>query len=518
MPLADYLPKFLRRTEQKIEEKLKSEQDPEVMGYTEMIRAEDLNKAVRLFEADYDDPDQSDWSAVSTLIGSNAYFQQDILNVRYISRSNPYAIRALELARFYITTAGGPEVKLEPKKEVEVSADAVPKKDPLVEAACEAWEEWEEENLWYSHDENITRDWRDGELHFWYQRDKGKIRYVDPENLRNELGDFEAAIETEPMDVVDVKNYVLTIENKDPATVSVNQFVKIADVAPEDYLFVKRGTDSHEKRGASRFCVPKKFRDTERLTDNETELRIAQSSITKITTTQGGASSVRTVLDATRTANSAPNDNISQRHKNRPGTEQVVSKGTEVKYTHPDNNFSDAGPLIALNIKQIAAMTGWSYAQLSCDSSEGNLASMTISEGPVAEMVRSERCRYEKHLKKLYRWILELKGVDVDWSKYEICFEFPQLQSMEPLKQAQIVTSGVMNETMSRKTGRILQNLDPDGEEEQIRTEKASGIYNAGFNNQMGGADNLKQSASQNAGAAGSNQGQLPDNQISAKN
>ncbi|CAB4162133.1 Phage portal protein, lambda family [uncultured Caudovirales phage] len=484
-----------------------TEADTEVVEYAQRISLEDLLEKVRLYEAAWDDADDSDWSPADALIGNDANYHQDILNIRYIARTVPYAQRAISLAQYYITTAGGPEVTLELKEEpVPKPGEELPE-DETIKAAEDCWEKFCENNTWFSHDENIRRLWRDGELHLWRQAEQSKIRYVDPENLRDEQGSHYNAIETSPYDVIDVQSYTITRVNNDMQSKLTQPFLKVAKVDPKDYLHVKVGVDSHEKRGVSKLDgAMKALKLAAQMTENETKLRIAQSSITKITTVQGGTSAVRNILDATKSTSSSPYDNISQTNKMRAGTEQVLGKGTEVKYTHPDNNFSDAGPLINLLIKQIAASTGWSFAQLACDSSEGNLASMTISEGPVAEMVRSERCAYEKHLKKLYRWILEMDGIEVDWDKYEICFEFPQLQSMEPLKQAQIVTSGIMNETMSRSTGRTLMGLDSEYEEAEITKEKSSGLYNAGFNNQMGGLDNAQQSSTQNSAAAGANQ------------
>lgn len=481
--------------------------DPEVLEYEQRLDLNDLLDKVRLYEAAHDDADDAEWSPVDRTVGITRDYQQYVLNMRLMAQVIPYAKRALKLAQYYVTTAGGPEVKLELREEpVPEPGKPVPE-DETIKAAEKCWDKFYEDNPWYSHDENIRRLWRDGELQFWRQRDKAKIRYVDPENLRDELGSYENAIVTDPYDVVDVKKYIITRVNTDQSTALMHPYIKVGEAAPEDFIHIKAEVDSNEKRGLSKLWTAKTpLNRSDQMTENETKLRIAQSSITKITTVQGGTSAVRNILDATKSSTSTPYDNISQTNKMRPGTEQVLGKGTEVKYTHPDNNFSDAGPLINLLIKQIAASTGWSFAQLACDSSEGNLASMTISEGPVAEMVRSERCAYEKHLKKLYRWILEMGGIEVDWDRYEICFEFPQLQSMEPLKQAQIVTSGIMNETMSRSTGRTMMGLDSDYEEAKITEEKSSGLYNAGFNNQMGGLDNAQQSSAQNSAAAGANQ------------
>ena len=146
---------------------------------------------------------------------------------------------------------------------------------------------------------------------------------------------------------------------------------------------------------------------------------------------------------------------------------------------------------------------------LSCDTSEGNLASEQLSTGPVSEMIKAERFEYARQMMPFFKWILADAGVVVDWTQYELDVDFPELTAMDPLKASQIVTGAIMNETMSRATGRLRLNLDPDYEEQQIAKEKQSGLYNAGFNNQMGGADNQAASSKANATqGAGGNQGQ----------
>lgn len=481
------------------------ETDSEILEYQRRQMVLELRDAVmrEIKESnDYDDPDESEWFNGTTVPISGKQFEMNLWEFRKMART-PYGKRILDLYRYYVTTDVC--VKLCPKDDEKASkADS---EDPKVKAFSTAVERWEEENEWFSHGEVGVRRYGEGECLIW-RSGPGKYRIVDPENLMTTEYDHLAAIDTEPLDVVSVNKYILTRKQKTDA--GVEERVAVSEVPPEDFLMLKYGSNSSEKRGTSIFeFIMKQLRELYRTENNEYMLRLGQSAITKVVSTTGGSTAVSRLMNQTKSSNTTAYDNISSTEKVREGTTFYKGNGVDVKYTHPDNNFSDASPLIAWFERMLAIATGWAHHQISADVSDGNLASMTISEGPVAEMIKAEREEHEK-LAKLYRWIADDAGLNIDWDAYEIEFEFKPLTSMEPLKSAQTVNLSIMNQTMSRKTARVRQDLDPDYEEKQIESELESGIYNAGFNNQNSSQDNQKQSSQQNgAQGSGGNQGSM---------
>lgn len=478
-----------------------TETDPELLALQYQRTMNEITDAVvaKMQETeDWADPDESEWSTGTDVAISGLQFEQNLQKFRRMAKT-PYGIRILNLYRWYVTKDVC--VKLCPKDD---EAAALAEDDPVVKAFEGAVEMWEEENSWFSHGEAIERKKRDGEILLW--RNGDKVRFLDPENLMTSDNDHQAAIKTDELDVVSVQEYIVTRKVKDEYGVEKREVV--ATITPENMLHVKNAADSSTKRGTSIFDITgSKLSRLARTEDNEFMLRLSQSAITKVISTTGGTAAVSKLMNARASTTTSNYDNISTTAKVRPGTEITKGAGVDVKFSHPDNNFSDASPLIAWFLKMVAVATGWSYAQISCDSSEGNLASMAISEGPVAEMIHSEREEHEK-LAPLYKWIAEIKGVDIDWGEYEVEFMYKPLATMEPLKNAQMVNLGIMNQTICRETGSELQGRDGAYEKKKIAEEVKSGIYNAGFNNQNPTQDDKQQSSTSNAQqGSGTNQG-----------
>lgn len=283
---------------------------------------------------------------------------------------------------------------------------------------------------------------------------------------------------------------------------------------------LKIDSDTTEKRGRTRFAsVLKTAKMLKGTIRNEVKLRNAQSSIILVRKVQGGSGSARLLLDNTKTSTTNYPEGDIKREKWRPGTILTTTSGVEVDFKQPTNNFSDASPLIQVLIQQLAAATGFSYEQLSMDTSNGTMASALVSESPTYQMIEAEREAAQEGLEPLFWAVVgdaikanKLEGSVEDFQeKYRFVCKFGQIMSRDHLKVAQAFNLAVMHKAAAVSDFTEAMGLEPDATRKKVEDEQASGLYINDLANQIPGSADTAASSAANATAGGTNQGNEPE-------
>lgn len=451
-----------------------------------------------------DEDDERDWQPRDPAFFACEPRERD--KIRELVRTQPNMKRALKLYEIYVL--GEFSARLMPKKPTQTAEEKEVIR--LSELAAKEflqtnWKHW-------SIPEWGRRTYRDGEA---FTRLFGgewppQVRFIDPERIAGDGGNEQEGVVTAPGDVASVLGY----RKWDPAESKVTETIPAEEIHHQ-----KNDCDSTEKRGRSRFSdnveTAKMLRAMIR---NEVNLRNAQSSIILVRKVAGGSGAVGRVTDNAKTSTTEYREGSINREKFRPGSIITTSKGVEIDFAQPDNNFSDAGPLVKVLIQQICAGTGWSYTMVSADSSDTNLAAGLVAESPVVQMVNNERYTLGQGLVDLFRWVFEqtvqysdtLPELDIDtlWDEWSVDLRFADIVTREPLKDAQTVNLGVMNQTISRKEGSRRSGTDPDQMRAEIEEESKLDFYSAGFNGQNPDGDDKQASSKSNATkGSGTNQG-----------
>lgn len=448
-----------------------------------------------------EDPDQEEWVQAGLGVASDPARLRT--KIRELASRNATAKRVLDLYRYYIL-GGSPEVGLVPiDPEVEPTnkyTAAVNKRLSLKRKDL---------RLHLSLGELVKRLMRDGDLFIRRIKDintgSTTFRFVDPEDVADKDGSELGGIVTDDSDVVSVREYILTRQEYDDQGILKGR-KEYSRVTAEDMLHIKLDADSTEKRGRSRLlaCLDALYKHRNMMI-NEVTLRQSQSAIVMVRKVHTGQSGMNRILDAAKATSSVPADQYAGQERNRAGTVVNTTKGVEIDFAHPDNNFSDAGPLLSCLLREVAQATGFTYEQVSCDTSQGNLASALVAESPVVQMINEERDFLATNLEKLWGWLLEDESVNYD--KYEVQMTFPNVETEDRLKKLQASNVAYMAKAISSKEVARQFGADPEKMRAEIIEEFAIPEVQNAMAAKNPSAEAKGTSSSGNAGAGGTNQG-----------
>lgn len=458
-----------------------------------------------------DDADQADWKIPNSdaIEGTTSELRDSARKLAY----QPNCRRALELYRYYLA-GNGFTVTLSPRDK---DKEQTEEEQTFLREVDALWQDVLRANVaGFSVDEWMRRTYRDGETFVWLKSAEAaawppKVRFIDPERIADKNGIEEEGIVTDPNDVASYTSFLLYEEGSKTAL----------PIPAEDVIFVKLDTDSTTKRGQTRLAgvidTAKMLMGTVR---NEVILRNLQSSIVLQRKVAGGRQAVLGITDHASTGSTNYPEQTLSREKIRPGSVVTTSAGVELEFKQPTNNFSDASPLISMLIRQISSVTGWTYEQLSADTSQGNLASALSQESPTLQMVKAEMEFHLPHLERLYRWFIRvavLTGqIEMDeeqvWEDYTVEVRFGDPTSEDPLKRAQRLNLLTMSQTGSHAEARRQLGLSNDRMEQELADEQKSGLYNSALTGQNPDTGDASSSSQSNAqGGSGTNQGdQMP--------
>ena len=471
------------------------------------FNAENLNEiqkthAVYLVESNYalpiiDDPDAAAWKEAGKAYPNDPSLVREKL--RELANHSPTGKRVIDLYQYYILNdLVTPTVR-------KIDAEATKPENQITKRANKRLKQLLKKNEPHlSLTEFGRRTYRDGESFIW--RKEEEYRFVDPEDVVDEDGSEQGGIATDELDTVNVLKYTLSRQKYDEQGNPIG-YEMYAEVLPEDMLHIAINKDSNEKRGRSALTsivdALIKFRN---LLINEVSLRQNQSAIVMVRKVAGGTGAVNRILDAAKSAGSSPNDNYATQETNRSGTTLTVTKGVEVSFAHPDNNFSDAGPLLSVLLRECAKGTGFTFEMLSCDTSEGSLASALVAESPTMMMVNQHRQFWQNRLAPYFKWLLP----DLDFDEYEVVLNYPPVEIKDKLKDAQTLNLGVMANAVSRKEMSRSMGKDPEQMRLEIEEESKLEYVNPNYANQNPDPAAKAASSAGNAGASGTNQGGKP--------
>lgn len=448
------------------------------------------------------DPDAASWTQVTAGTQTAPALLREQL--RELAINVPSATRVLNLYKIY-TIGGGATVMVRPSDPELKIVNQVTKR-----ATNKLRNQLRRNSLHLSFGEMARRLYRDGELFIRriHNADGGyDYRFVDPENICDEDGNENGGIITDPYDTVTVLGYILCKQKFDEHG-NPDGYEKYAEVLPEDMLHIALDVDSTVKRGVSRLIGCKTALQRYRsLILNEVTLRERQSAIVMVRKVAGGSGAARSVLDAAKTQTSEPVDAYSGQERYRAGTVATTTKGVEITFSHPDNNFSDAGPLFSLLDREVAKVTGFTFEQISCNTTEGSLATAMVAEGPTFQMIAEERNFLTARLEKYFLWLLEDFGLNDD---YVVDIDYPPIATVDKLKVAQACNIGVMAKAMSIKEMARQLGLDPEQQRTEVEADSELTFINPNYGNQNPGAAAKATSSRGNASASGTNQGGTP--------
>lgn len=469
-----------------------------------------------------DDEGEDNWYAINRRYDlTKSELDDDRDKIRETVETNPYLQRALRLYCIYVF---GAEFQVGVKKKVmeaeETESDK--EKEKKVKDLCKKaiYDALEENHGCWSPDELGKRAWRDGEA-FTYIQDQQwppKLRFIDPEDVGDPEGgedEDSLGIVTDPEDVCTVLKYIrLDGEGNE-----------LTRYDPEEIEHVKLDVDSTEKRGRSRFQnLVETCKRLDHLSSVELKLRTVQASIAIVRKIAGGGSAARSFLDNQIDSSKTRNNFTFKREKIQAGSILTESKGHDIEFKQPTTNFSDATPLFALLIKQIASVTGWTYSMISSDSGEGNLANSIVAESPVHQMVIDERKFFRPALKRIFSRIVEAAFKNEDyksefsglgyadpeafWDEWEVNFTYGEVISRDLVKDAQAANLGVMMDAISRQEASRRIGADPDQMIKEIMEERELGLGNPNYANQNPDNQDAQASSQSNAqDGKGTNQG-----------
>lgn len=421
------------------------------------------------------DPDESEWTDINESSSDWVKLREQ---ARFLARKHPNIKRALLLYDMYVlSTALTVFMKPDEPDDPELSDTEKKRRESVKYNSQKVWRKTLEHNhKSWSVSEWGKRVWRDGEQFTRQLTDTYPVElgFIDPEDIDDGRGD-----------ATDGTRGIITDPDRVTVPVEYQRYdrseSKIVEQIPADEIHhTKIDVDSNEKRGRSRFeSIISTAVMLMAMVRNEVGHRNAQSSIVLIKKVNGNRAAASNIVDNASTGETNYSDTGTiKREKFRAGTILTTTKNVDIEFAQPQSNFSDASPLMKMLLQQISACTGWSYAQLTADPSDGNFASSLVAESPVLQMVLRERQFVADELRPLAKQILtagieagKIDGIESSetlWDDWKIEIEFGDVVSREELKVAQAANIGVMAGALSRDEMARRLKADPA----QMRSER----------------------------------------------
>lgn len=462
------------------------------------------------------DADEYDWTGPTNRLngrtkeGYRGRTQEDkAFHVsRDLTKWHPFCRRAITLYEMYLF---GPDCyfTINPILPSKSEEELLSHYDRMLLAES-VWEELLAANRGaFSLSELVRRLYRDGEVFIEKVKDvwPWKLRFIDCEEINDTQGGTgDQGIIAEAGDINSVIAYRVI-------DISTQQEVRLIPAA--NMIHITCDKDSNEKRGKPRLLSSLEVsRMLEGFTMTEATHRKMQASIVLRRKVEGGGAVAQQVLRNSRTGTNSAGTSYERFGF---GTILTEPKGMTTEFVQPKSDFSDASPLARFLLTHVAATTGWSYSMLSQDSSQGNLASEQLAEGPVATMVCYERSKILPYLLDLWKEVLTARasarvlGSDYRgeslWTDYQPYVNFGSEYSREAMKDAQANNMVYMNNAMSA------QDICEENGRNWIKTavriisERKMGIFPPSY--QMPSGQDTANSSKDNATkGSGTNQGQ----------
>ena len=447
--------------------KLKNEVEIKRLEKTKLL-IEELSDTVK-------DVDESEWSVLGQK-DEKEYTPADLStlrkNVRILVRTNGIAKGLLAIMVNYII---GKRLKIIP--------------DDKNEEVIDYWKLFEKQNSFdLKIKEAIKRLIRDGEI---FNRvftpliveNPLLIRFIDPEEIKDNLGTHTYGIETNPEDVEEVYAYWRGDER----------------IPAMEIMHIKYGVDSNQKRGMSFFVgIISDITDYGKWLDGRKKLNRLRGLFALVG--KPLASSAQTTKDLFEDKTLATSDYDSTSKKKVPPSGSVIfSKGVDWNFQRLNINASDTKEDGRSILLMIAAGTGGlPEYMVTADSSNSNYSSTLVSEAPGIKVFEAFQDIAEKIINEIFERVI-IRGIetgvlpektdqDVSMPDGEIknenlptkttcSIDFPLLIHRDRLEQVQALTLENDSGYTSRKTAASELGRDFEKEQIKIKREKEDESY-----------------------------------------
>lgn len=396
--------------------------------------------------------------------------EQDLTNARCSARllamTNEWAINGHENRVNYVIGTGHSYTAVSKEKD-DVSEEQLKEVQDVIDqfVISSGWHGRQQET-WLRLD-------RDGEAFIRFFRldtDDPQMRFVEPGDVtrppNDNNPDHSWGIVTDPKDVENVLGYLIAGEDEVPA---------------DEIQHRKRGVDSNVKRGVPLFFpVEKNLRRAGRLLRNMSVVAEIQTAIAMIRK-QGASSSatVQSFVDgkADATATNDVTGKTTNFQKFNPGTILDVSGGTEYEFPASGINATQYVAVLQSELRAIAARLVMPEFMLTSDASNANFASTMVAEGPAVKMFQRLQWSTIEADKEIIWMVLNGAGESGRLSaevldRVKIDVEPPRLESRNRKEEVDADVALIVAKVMSRKTGAVRQDLDPEVEAAQIEAER----------------------------------------------
>lgn len=451
-----------------------------------------------------DDPDEGDWRKNSGFIADKYQTPEGrelvVAKIRQLARIQPNVKSSL---RYYQSFTFGRDFTIGLKL-LDPSERASGSQKREMFRAKQLWNEFVSANYrQWTVKEFGLRCWRDGEQFtrkFSTREWPPKVRFVDPEAIKDLSDPNNHGIITDPNDVVSplVYRHVNLVDGS-----------QLADIPADDVFHSKIDCDVNEKRGTSRYLpVIRWISKFSGLLEIELKHRMQQASLVMQRKIRGGQNQVRRHLDH---SSSASNGSLAtgdhRREKILGGSILNTSDGVEIEFLQPNSNFSDASPLAKLLMLQVSVSTGFPYYLISGDAGDSSLSGNLVQESPIILMIDDERGFFSYELSEIFDWVMEVAGESGKisksiWDEFQTDIQWPSIVTRDILKEAQALNIARMASAISRQEFSRRLMVDPDQMEEEIQQDLENQLTGP-----QGDVTAMNQTNDQKSANQGANQG-----------
>jgi capsid protein len=353
-----------------------------------------------------DEPEWSDWSAISTMWPP--YRTQDELDrirraSRWLAVRHPFAIAALEVRASYVVGTGH-RYTVRPKDGQEI--------EPNVLTAIQAEiTEFTERNQWFHRQrDNQMRMDRDGELFLRMFDVDGYlvVRYIEPELVASPVGDAGPGnlfgLVLDPQDAETVRAYTVRRPDRGPSSY---------EEVPADQVQHRRSTiDTALPRGIPIFwAVEPNLRRVWKLLRNMTTVASIQAAVAFVR--QHERTSGSAIQQYLARTGATPGERPKDVETIPPGAIIDLEPGVKAEFPSSSINVGNFTAAVQAELRAVAARLSMPEYMLSGDASNANYASTLVAEAPAIrtfERLQAEMLWYDTQLLSRALQLAELHG------------------------------------------------------------------------------------------------------------
>lgn len=400
--------------------------------------------------------------------------------MRKLLEDNEFAINAQENRISYIVGSGHKYTAVAKDDDAEVPEEKIAAVQGVIDDFCK-------ENQWHKRQQEIVRRKdRDGECFLRFFPDlqgKLRVRFVEPSQVktpadRQGKSNETFGIVTEPDDVETIQVY----------------WIDDRRVEAHDIQHRKANVDTNVKRGLSLFYpIRHNLSRAANLLLCMAEVAKVQAAIAMIRKHTGatGAGITQTLAaDADVSIHSTTTGKTKDLRHYAPGTILDVPKAVDYEFPIAGIQAATFVAIVQAELRAAASRLCMPEFMLTSDASNANYSSTMVAEGPAVKIF--QRLQWDmivEDLEVLDRVLQEARDAGTIaedlLEKIEITAEPPRVETKNEKEWAEVSGILVDKKIMSKHTGRLRHELDPDFEEEKIEEEREAADPFAGMENPL---------------------------------